>query len=350
MTIKKSVLATTVALGMAITATAAQACSRLLWETEDHGVFVSRTMDWMVETHPTIDIRAKGQSYRGAETGQEISQWTSKYASTLVTFYGKAGVDGFNEKGLAANALYFGEETPGEYEATRPQLENSRVVPFILDNFASVKEAIAGLQSVQIQQFEHHGDVLKGHYAIQDAGGDSAVLEFIDGQWEIYHGKQYDVLTNSPEYNQHLKSWEAQKPKSQDLINGSFTLPGNVASDQRFIWNKYMLEQLKEPTSYQNGLAKINSSTYHVPLDAANRETNGVMTGYATQYSLAYNLDQKIMNVRYQFGDVYTQYAVDFNKLNDGKNYTLKADSQDNVGEVSHRFTQKDGVMAQYKI
>ncbi len=176
------------------------------------------------------------------------------------------------------------------------------------------------------------------------------MLEFIDGQWEIYHGKQYDVLTNSPEYSQHLKSWEAQQPKSQDVVDGAFPLPGNVASDQRFIWNKYMLDQLKEPTSYQNGLAKINSSTYHVPLDAASREIDGVMTGYATQYSLAYNLDQKVMNVRYQFGDVYTQYAVDFNKLNDGKNYTLQADSQNNVGEVSHRFIQKDGVMAQYKI
>lgn len=350
MTINKTVLATTVALGMALTATAAQACSRLIWETDDHGVFVSRTMDWMVETHPTIDIRAKGQTYRGAESGDEISQWTSKYASTLVTFYGKAGVDGFNEKGLAANALYFGEESPGNYIATRPQLENSRIVPFILDNFATIEEAIAGIKDVQVQQFEHHGDVLKGHYAIQDTSGDSAVLEFIDGQWEIYHGKQYDVLTNSPEYSQHLKSWEAQQPKSQDVVDGAFPLPGNVASDQRFIWNKYMLDQLKEPTSYQNGLAKINSSTYHVPLDAANREIDGVMTGYATQYSLAYNLDQKVMNVRYQFGDVYTQYAVDFNKLNDGKNYTLKADSQNNIGEVSHRFIQKDGVMAQYKI
>ncbi|GAB3518682.1 linear amide C-N hydrolase [Photobacterium alginatilyticum] len=346
----KTVLATAVALGVVFTATAAEACSRLIWETENHGVFVSRTMDWMVETHPTIDVRAKGQSYLGADSGTDSKQWTSKYASIMATFYGKAGVDGFNEAGLAANALYFNEESPGDYTAERPQLENSRIVPYILDNYATVEEAVAGLKKIQIQQFSHNGEALKGHYAIQDASGDSAILEFIDGQWEVYHGKQYDVLTNSPEYHQHLKSWEEQQPKSQSVISGSFTLPGNVASEQRFIWNKYMLEQLEEPTSYLNGLAKINSSTYHVPLDAANREIDGVMTSYATQYSLAYNLDQKIMHVRYQFGDVYTQYAVDFNKLNNGKNYTLKADSQDNVGEVSHLFIDKEGVMAQYRI
>ena len=290
----------------------AQACSRLVWETQDNGVFVSRTMDWMVETHPSIDVRAKGISYRGAETGDKVVTWTSKYASIMTTFYGKAGIDGFNEKGLAANALYLGEESTGEYDSSKYQLENSRIIPYFLDNFSTVKEAIAELDNIQVQLFSHDGSQLKGHYSLQDKSGDSAIVEFVDGKWGVFHGKQYDVLTNSPVYQEHLNNWQEKKPQQQSDINAEFPLAGNVAADQRFIWNKYMLDQLTEPSSYNNGLAKIDSVTYKVPLDAANRVIDGKMTGYATQYTLTYNLNVQELNMRYQYGDVYTQFKVDF--------------------------------------
>lgn len=329
---------------------AVQACSRLIWDTEEHGVFVSRTMDWMVETHPTIDVRAKGISYRGAESGEKVMTWTSKYSSILTTFYGKAGIDGFNEAGLAANALYLGEESSGEYNADKVQLENSRVIPYFLDNFSSVKAALVGIEDIQIQLFSHGGAKLKGHYSLQDTSGDSAILEFIDGKWNIYHGTQYDVLTNSPEFNEHLNNWDAKKPTQQTQFSSDYPLDGNVGAAERFVWNKYMLSQLQEPSSIINGLAKIDSSTYKVPLDAANRLIGGEMTGYATQYTLTYNLEQKELNMRYQYGDVYTQFKVDFNKLNDGKNYTLKADEQSNVGDMTSQFKQQDGVMAQYRV
>jgi len=80
-------------------------------------------------------------------------------------------------------------------------------------------------------------------------------------------------------------------------------------------------------------------------LDAANRPVNSKMRGYATIYGLVYNLDQKVMNVRYQYDDSYTQYSVDFNKLNDGHNYTIKADLPNLFGDISSRSEKGDGVM-----
>ncbi|WP_019616240.1 linear amide C-N hydrolase [Psychromonas ossibalaenae] len=347
---KKSVVNTVLAAALTASAlSAAQACSRVFWDTQDHGVFVARTMDWMVETDPTIDVRAKGISYRGAESGEKVLVWTSKYASIITTFYGKAGIDGFNEKGLAVNALYLGEESPGQYDKSKLQLENSRIVPYFLDNFSTVKEAAAAIKNIQLQQFGPEGEKLRGHYSLQDKSGDSAVLEFVDGKWFVYHGAEYDVLTNSPVFSEHLKSWQEKKPGSSAEINAQFPLAGNVEPAQRFIWNKYMLEQLKEPSSYYNGLAKIDSVAYKVPLDAANKIVNGKMTGYATQYTLVYNLEALELNMRYQYGDVYTQFKVDFNKLNDGRNYTLKADQQSNSGDMTSSFKQENGVMAQYR-
>lgn len=51
--------------------TDAEACTRIAWKTKDHGVFVSRTFDWMESTQPTLEVRAAGQNYQGAEQGEE---------------------------------------------------------------------------------------------------------------------------------------------------------------------------------------------------------------------------------------------------------------------------------------
>lgn len=350
MNMTRTLLAASVALGLSLAATAADACSRLIWNTDDHGVFVTRTMDWLSATDSDLEVRAKGQTYRGAEQGENVVTWTSKYASIMSTFFGRAGIDGFNEKGLSANGLYLQEEDVGQYDASKSQLENSRLVPYFLDNFGTVKEALAGLDNVQLQQIEFNGVPLTGHYSLQDASGDSAIIEVIKGEIKIYHGPQYDVMTNSPEYFKHLENWKAAQPKEQSDVNAEFPIPGNIKADQRFIWNKYMLSQLLQPSSYTNGTAKLNSATYKIPLDAANRVLNGKMTTYATEYTLVYNLDQQRMNVRYQYGDTFTQYYVDLAKLNDGKNYVLNTEDPLNFGDVSTRFIEQDGIMGQYRI
>ncbi|WP_087018860.1 linear amide C-N hydrolase [Thaumasiovibrio subtropicus] len=344
---KKIVLAASVAAAMA--SVTASACTRVLWETDDHGVFVGRTMDWMEENQPTVDVRPAGIRYRGFESDHALT-WESKYASVGLTLYGIGLVDGFNEAGFSANALFLDEESPGKFDETRQQIQNARFVAYLLDSFATVEEALKNIETLQIQQFEHNGMAMKGHYSLQDATGDSAVLEFIDGQWQIYHGKQYDVMTNSPSYAEHLANWEAAKPSDASEIDGNFPVPGNIISSQRFIWNKYMKDQLVEPSSYTNGLAKIDSVTYKIPLDAANRPVNGEMMGYATLYSLAYNLDQQVMQVRYQFGDAFTHFSVDFDKVNDGKFYSIPADQADLFGDITERMIESKGVMGQYRI
>lgn len=329
-------------------ATTAEACSRILWETDNHGVFVSRTMDWMEENQPTIEVRHAGQQYKGhsSELGKT---WTSKYASIGMTLYGMGLVDGFNEVGFSANGLFLDEESAGDLSGDLAQVSNAIFVAYLLDNFASVEEALENIHDIEIQQFSHNGHFMRGHYSIQDQSGDSAILEFLDDGWTIYHGKQYDVMTNSPTFQQHLTNWDQAQPTADDVVDGVFPVPGNINSAQRFVWNKYMKSQLTEPSSYTNGLAKIDSVTYKIPLDAANRaDAAGVMRGYATIYSVGYNLDQKVMQVRYQFGDAYTHFFVDFNALNDGKNYAIDADNPELFGDVTEQFTQSTGVMANY--
>lgn len=346
----KSVLALAAAISMGAISATAEACSRILWETEDHGVFVSRTMDWMEENQPTIEVRHAGQSYKG-HNSEKGKTWTSKYASIGMTLYGIGLVDGFNEAGFSANGLFLDEESTGDLESGAEQISNAIFVAYLLDNYSTVEEALQNIHDLEIQRFEHNGHSMRGHYSIQDQSGDSAVLEFLDGGWKIYRGKQYDVMTNSPTFKEHLANWEQAKPTTTEVIDGEYPIPGNINSAQRFIWNKYMKSQLKEPTSYVNGIAKLDSVTYKIPLDAANRpDAEGVMRGYATIYSVGYNLDQKVMQVRYQYGDAYTHFMVDFDKLNNGKNYSIKADRADLFGDVTGQVSERIGVMSHYLI
>ncbi|WP_308390060.1 linear amide C-N hydrolase [Acidithiobacillus sp. AMEEHan] len=79
---------------------------------------------------------------------------------------------------------------------------------YFLDNFATVQDALHSLQthpvcllSAPIPGTDRFTTL---HLSLSDSSGNSAVLEYIDGKLVIYVGRQYQVLTNDPEYSQPL--------------------------------------------------------------------------------------------------------------------------------------------------
>lgn len=74
-----------------------------------------------------------------------------------MTLYGVGIVDGFNEVGFSANALFLDEEVAGNLDKDKDQVLNAILVAYLLDNFATVKEALANLDTLEVQQFEHNG-------------------------------------------------------------------------------------------------------------------------------------------------------------------------------------------------
>lgn len=325
------------------------ACTSINWKTENYGVIVSRTVDWFESSESEIEVRAKGQTYQGASTENAVT-WTSKYSTLMFGLYNLGAVEGLNDAGLSASALFLDEESVGKEKSDQQVIENGRVVPFVLDNFATVAEALDALVNLSLVQAEHNGFPLRGHYKLQDTLGDSAILEYIDGKWNIYHGSQHNIMTNSPDYPIHQSNWAEIKPTSQTDYSADYSIPGNIRSDNRFIQASYMFEQLKEPTSEINAIAKLDSVLPMIPIDAANRELGGHMTTYATEWKVTYSLDTQMAYVRYQYGDVFTQYNFDFSELNDGKNYTLLVADQSLFGDVTDKFSKADGMMAQYKL
>jgi choloylglycine hydrolase len=120
---------------------------------------------------------------------------------------------------------------------------------------------------------------------MEDATGDSAVIEYIDGQPVVHHGKDYRVVTNDPTYDQQLallKKLDFSKPSSD------MSLPGNVSPPDRFQRASYYQALLPEPKNEQEAIAGILAIARNVSVPfGAPYKGFGI---YNTEYRTAMNL------------------------------------------------------------
>ena len=222
-------------------------CTRVLWNDNSLVVMAGRTMDWPESTEPMLVVLPRGMRRDGGRLAGEVvvadnpALWTSKYGSLVTTIYGIGTADGFNERGLAGHMLYLTATDYGMRDAARPGVQAGLWLQFVLDNTATVAEALAALETVQPVMVEAHGRKAAVHLALEDAGGDSAVIEYIEGKPVIHHGREYQIMTNDPTYDEQLALLAEQdfsKP-SRDM-----PLPGNVNAQDRFQRAAYYLALL----------------------------------------------------------------------------------------------------------
>jgi len=211
-------------------ASPAFACTRVVLKTDEGTVMTGRSMDWVEDIGNNLWAFPRGMKHDGAAGPKSIT-WESKYGSVVTTIYEIATVDGINEKGLAANVLYLAESDYGAV-GDKPAMCISMWGQYVLDNFATVAEAVSALEKEPFRVVAPtlpNGSPAHGHLAMTDASGDSAILEYIAGKLIIHHGPQYTVMTNSPEYSQQLainRYWEG--------VGGTAFLPGTSRAADRF--------------------------------------------------------------------------------------------------------------------
>ena len=206
---KRSKLLTSALLSAAVgvaSLSVALACTRALYTAEDGMVITGRTMDWKEDMRSNLWVLPRGIERNGSAGANSIA-WVSRYGSVVATGYDIATADGMNEQGLVANLLFLAESDYGKREADKPALSISLWAQYLLDNFATVDEAVTALRKNPFQVVTADLPMQEGgsanlHLSISDSSGDSAVFEYIDGKLVIHHGKQYKVLTNSPTYDQ----------------------------------------------------------------------------------------------------------------------------------------------------
>jgi choloylglycine hydrolase len=217
----------------------AEACTRIVYQSGKGDIIVGRSMDWMNDTDTDLWAFPAGMARDGGAGDGSIA-WTSKHGSVISSFYGIATVDGMNSAGLAGNVLYLAESDYGDYRTSGKKLLSVGAwLQYVLDNFATVAEAVEALSAEPfaiVAPVMPDGKAATGHLAITDAGGDSAVFEYIGGKLKIHHGKQYTVMTNSPPFDQQLAIstyWST--------VGGLNFLPGTIRASDRFARMDWML-------------------------------------------------------------------------------------------------------------
>ena len=281
-----------------VATTRAEACSRILWNNNGYAVMSGRTMDWPESTDPILTVFPRGMERDGGKAGPDTvvadnpARWTSKYGSLVTTVYGIGTADGLNEKGLGIHMLYLTATDFGPRDAAKPGVHAGLWGQYVLDNAATVEEALKLLEAVQITPVSAHGHDATLHLAMEDASGDSAIIEYIDGKPVIHHGREYVVMTNDPTYDQQLailKELDFSKPASD------MPLPGNVNAVDRFARATYYLNLLPKPTNEREAAAGILAVARNVSVPfGAPYKGFGI---YNTEYRTAMNLTDR----RYYF-------------------------------------------------
>jgi penicillin V acylase-like amidase (Ntn superfamily) len=262
-------LKTGLAALLALTITAphvADACSRAVYFGLEGQTITGRTMDWFSPLGSNQWLYPRGLE-RDSNTDNPFV-WTSKYGSVVTSIYEGGAADGMNEKGLVANLLYLAEaEYPPEAEGdTRPTLPVSAWVQYVLDQYATTAEAVEGLRAEPfrlVPVVAPSGEPGTLHLSISDASGDSAIFEYIDGKLVIHHSREYQVMTNSPRFEdqQALAAYWMK-------IGGQVMLPGTSRAADRFARLSYYINTAEQTADPRRAVATVFSimRTVSVPI------------------------------------------------------------------------------------
>jgi penicillin V acylase-like amidase (Ntn superfamily) len=336
-------LAATIALPHAAAAQYAEACTRIFANDKGGAMLVARSMDWATTTEPVLTVFPRGLARDGGHAGpmtvvaDNPARWTSQYGSVVTTIYGIGTADGINERGLAAHMLYFPPADYGPRDPAKPGVQAALWAQYALDNAATVEEALASLARIQVVkvEIEVHGQTQRGtvHLALEDATGDSAILEYLDGKLVVHHGREYRVMTNAPEYDKQLELLG-----QRDFANPTMEtqVPGNVNPRDRFQRATYYLSVLTKPKTEREGIAGMFGliRSVSIPFGAP---VNG--STFDTEYRVVSDLTDK----RYFFELTTAPNVIwtDLSKLNLAEGapvLTLNPNTIDLSGDVTSQF------------
>ena len=257
-------------------------CTTVFWNDNTQAKVVARTVDLFIPDMPKIIVYPRGIE-RNGETGTNTLKWTSKYGNVVVSEFNSPAIsDGINEHGLTAHLLYLTGSNYGKVKGETPTLSNLMWAQYLLDNYKTVDEVIRATDTFQLMPTVVHNQTWPVHLSIQDATGDAAVIEFINGKKIVYHGSQYTVMTNEPAYNIQLSNL-----KRYQTFGGKLPLPGDSDPLSRFVRVSTYLKTLPVPLDLRETIAGIFSviRTAMVPFGAVDTSGNKTEDAWATRWA-----------------------------------------------------------------
>jgi choloylglycine hydrolase len=332
---------TTIAVALAAITGGAQdssACTRAVYFGKENQTVTGRSMDWVEDMHTNLWVFPRGMKRDGG-LGEGSLEWTSTYGSVVASVYEGGTADGMNEKGFVANLLYLAESEYPAADDKRPGTCITAWAQYLLDSFATVEEAVAEVKKDAfrvVPVVAPNGASGTVHLAISDASGDSAIFEYVKGKLVIHHGRECQVMTNSPTYDHQIAINEYWKD-----FDGAVMLPGTVRAADRFARASYYINACQQSADPREAVAAVFSVMRNVSVPRGIRKKGAPNVSSTLWLTVA---DQK--NHVYFYQDTNSPGAlwvkldkIDFKQGTDVRKLSL-AGKPDTVGDQTANFEQ----------
>ncbi|AEI65678.1 linear amide C-N hydrolase [Corallococcus macrosporus] len=317
-------------------------CTNFLIVAKDSSAVVGRSMEFGVDLHSKLRVHAPGETFRSPASmlNPHGLTWTSKHGFVGVTgdLFGITAItDGLNTEGLSAGALWMPDSLFPHATDPAKALAPELFVSWALGNFATVDELYDVLvrKEVQIWHSEWLTKLAPLHFPIHDAKGNSLVVEFINGEMNLYTGEDnpVGVLTNHPtfpEQLQNLRNYTRLTPYDTDPVtlgsarfsphgcgSGMFGLPGDSTPPSRFVRTTYLRQAAQVPTNAHEAsvLALHLLNAVDIPLGTSRKHADSPDQEKCdhTLWVVVKDLTNRVLNIR--FYDSFAVQSVDLKAL-----------------------------------
>lgn len=287
----------------------AKACTRIVYKGDSSLIIIGRSLDWKTPIPTNLYVYPAGMTKKSSNQPGALN-WKSKYGAVYAVGYDGGIEEGMNEKGLSVNSLFCRDAQYTNAEtANRAPMSLAVFVAWLLDLNATTAQVI---EAVKDQQFSitaatfDGGTQSKLHFGITDATGDTAILEFDQGNIKIYQPTDIYAMTNDPMWPQMeaiIEYWQA--------VGGTNMLPGTVRSSDRCVRADFFTTHVDKTSDADLGahIARSVMMTVSVPYMYSPQGEPNVSS---TQWRSLSDLH----NLRYYFDDVLANglYYIDLGK------------------------------------
>lgn len=189
----------------------ARACTGIRLTAADGSVVYGRTMEWgAFDLKSRVAAVPRGHAFTAlTPDGPTGRSWTVRYGFVALDMLEEDWfADGMNEAGLAVGMFYhpgFAEYPEFDPAEAGNSIGAADVVGYLLSNFATVDEVIAGMAELRVVGVTEAliGVPDPAHWMVTEPSGRSVVIEFAGGV-PVFFENPLGVITNAPTFDWHM--------------------------------------------------------------------------------------------------------------------------------------------------
>ena len=251
--------------------------------------------------------------------------WVARYGSITFNTAGKEFIDGgINEAGLFIQEMTL-RETEYPLVENKPTFFMQQWMQYVLDNYSSLDELLAGLEQVSI-------DGWPWHFFTADRSGAVAVIQFIAGKTQIYTGDglPYPLLCNA-QYPQEIKNLKQHS---------------GFGGDQPLVQPGSTIEEFG-PARFPIGVTLMQNKPDNLTVDYAFKILQSIGHPDWTKWSYVIDLPAQEIHFKTNQSPLRKQFSYadeDFSSCSLDKLLNIHTSANGEVGALFEGYTEEQNV------